>query len=165
VCLQGHYLSMAFMAAVEDRLGTEEAVDAGARQFTGVAGVAAARLARALGLGASADDVATVFSLHPAFRPGAYIDWQVVVDGGAVHLTLGDCLARDESGLETWIGLLADGHDRAHSAIAAAVDPRWAVRADGICRWVVERTDEPAEELSEVTVTKFSTGAAFGFER
>jgi len=30
---------------------------------------------------------------------------------------------------------------------------------------VVERSDEMAEEMAEVILTKFSTGAKFGFER
>ena len=66
-----------------------EARDIVARQFTGVAGVAADRLARAFGLGDSAADVATVFDLHPAFHPRAYVDWTVELDGDVVHLTLG----------------------------------------------------------------------------
>ena len=165
VCLQGQLLSIAFMAAVEDRYGTEKAVAAGARQLTGVAGVAADRIKRSLGLGGDVTDVATVFDLHPAFRPLAYVDWKVTVDDEVVRLELGDCLARREAGLETWISLLADGHDRALSAIAAAVDPHWHVTPDGTGRWVVQRGDEPADELGEVTLTKFSTGVAFGFDR
>ena len=112
--------------------------------------------------------MATVFSLHPTFcGPAAYVDWQVAVDGDVVRLELGDCPARQESGLETWISRLADGHDRALCAIAAAVDPHWAVHVtpDGPCRWVVQRGDEAARELGEVTLAKFSTGVAFGFHR
>jgi hypothetical protein len=165
VCLQGQLLAISFMAAVEDRFGTEEAVSCGARQLAGVAGVAAERLVRAYGLGTGPDDLATVFSLHPAFRPGSYVDWRVTVAGSAVHLELGPCPAREEDGLESWMSLLADGHDRALSAIATAVDPRWAVRAEGGSRWVVERVDEPTTELPEVVMAKFSTGVAFGFER
>ncbi|MCB0970484.1 MAG: hypothetical protein KDA97_03045 [Acidimicrobiales bacterium] len=165
VCLQGHYLSISFMAAVEDRLGTEAAVDAGARQLTGVAGAVSERLVRAFGLGDDADAVATVFSLHPAFRPAAYVDWRVATDGDAVELELGPCPARDEQGLDTWISLLADGHDRPLGAIARGVDPRWTVRPDGPNRWVAERGDEPQPELDEVTLTKFSTGVAFELTR
>lgn len=164
ICLQGHLLSTSFIAAVEDRLGTEVAVDAGARQFTGVAGVAAHRLVRAFELGPSADDLATVFRLHPAFRPATYVDWRVEVAGEVVRLALGDCPAIEEQGLETWMRLLADGHDRALTAIAHEVDPCWHVRADGPRRWVVEHGD-PQDELAEVTLTKFSTGTAFGFDR
>jgi hypothetical protein len=165
VCLQGHLLAISFMAAVEDRFGTDAAVEAGAKQLTGVAGVAAERLRRAFGLGTSAEDLATVFDLHPAFRPRSYVDWQVAVDDETVRLALGDCPARAEVGLETWIGVLASGYDRALQAIATAVDPHWAVRTDGSDRWVVERSTEPAEELGEVVLTKFSTGVAFGFDR
>ena len=165
VCLQGQLLSIAFMAAVGDRYGTAVAVDAGSKQLTGVAGVAAERLKRAYGLGAEVEDVATVFSLHPAFRPAAYVDWRVAVDGDVVRLELGDCAARQEIGLDTWMSRLADGDDRALGAIAAAVDPHWAVTPAGPCRWVVRRGDVATPELSEVTVTKFSTGVAFGFDR
>jgi hypothetical protein len=164
-CLQGQLLAISFMAAVDDRLGEEVAVDALARQFTGVAGAVAERLQRAFGLGGDVDDVATVFSLHPAFRPAAYVDWQVAVDGDVVRLALGDCPARREDGVTSWMGLLAAGHDQALSAIATGVDPHWAVRPDGDCRWVVEPTDEPVEEPGEVTLVKFSTGVTFGFDR
>ena len=165
VCLQGHYLSISFGAAVEDRFGTETAVDMLDHQFTGVAGVAAERLRRAFDLGTDVEAVATVFALHPAFRPASYVDWRVEIDGEAVHLSLGECPAREEQGLESWISLLADGRDQALSAIAAGVDPHWAVRADGQGHWVVERQDQPLDELPDVTVTKFSTGAAFEFTR
>ncbi|MEL7207024.1 MAG: hypothetical protein AAGK32_02120 [Actinomycetota bacterium] len=164
VCLQGQLLSMSFMAAVGDRFRGEVAADAGVYQLTGVAGVAAARLKRAFELGTDAAAVATVFSLHPAFRPATYVDWRVRVDGDLVRLELGDCPAREESGLLTWMGLLAEGRDRPLSAIASAVDPHWVVRDDGACRWVVERADRQVEPPGEVTVVELSTGAAFDLE-
>jgi hypothetical protein len=133
--------------------------------MTGVAGVISERLRRAFELGTDAEALATVFSLHPCFLPRRYVAWDVAVQGDEVHLELGDCPAREEEGIESWITVLADGHDRALSAIAAGVDPRWAVHPDGDRRWVVALGDEPADELSEVTLTKFSTGVAFGFDR
>ena len=133
--------------------------------MTGVAGVAAGRLKRAFGLGTDVDDVATVFSLSPAFRPAAYVDWQVQVDGDVVRLALGECAAREEKELDTWISILADGHDRALSAIAAAVDRHWTVHSDGPNQWVVERSDDPAGDIEEVAVAEISTGVAFGFKR
>lgn len=165
VGLQGHLLVLSFAMAVEDRLGTEAAIDACHRQLTGVAGVAAERLRRAFGLGATADDVATAFSLHPAFHPRSYVDWRVTVDGDVVRLELGDCPALEETGHDSWITVLADGHDRALSAIAMGVDPRWAVRPDGPRRWIAERGDAPVDDFAEVVLTKFSTGVAFGFDR
>jgi hypothetical protein len=164
VCLQGHLLSLAFSHAVEERLGREAAVAAVRRQLTGVAGVAAERIARAFGLGDGTDDVAMVFELHPAFHPRAYVDWHVTTDGETVRLELGDCPATQED-ITGWPGLLAAGDDVALTSIAAGVDARWAARTDGPRRWIVERGPEPAPELSEVLVTKISTGAAFRFVR
>lgn len=165
VCLQGHLLVLSFAAAVGDRFGPDAAVDAVARQFTGVAGVAADRLRRAFGLGAGAADLATVYALHPAFLPRAYVDWRVTAEGEAVHLELGDCPARHESGVESWIRVLADGNLRPLQAIATAVDPHWSLREETPGRWTVERTGSTHPELDEVTLTRFSTGAAFDFRR
>jgi hypothetical protein len=164
VCLQGHLLVMSFLSAVEDRFGTEAAVEAGTHQFCGVAGVAAERLRRAFGLGDRAADVATAFELHPAFHPRGYTGASVALDGDRVVVALDpDAPARLESGFESWVTLLADGHDTALSAIAAGVDPHWQARPDGRDRWVVERGDAPAPEPADVTLAKFSTGATFQF--
>jgi hypothetical protein len=160
VCLQGHLLAMGFTSAVSARFGGDAAVEAGAKQFTGVAGVVAERLQRAFGL-----DVGAVFELHPAFRPRTYVSWDVRREGDVVLLELDDCPALAETEFGSWLTLLADGHDRALQAIATAVDPHWSVRSDGPRRWVVERGNAPFSELPEVTVTKFSTGVAFGFDR
>jgi hypothetical protein len=163
VCLQGHLLAMGFATAVEQRYGTEAAAEATEKQFVGVAAVVAERLARAFALGTAADDLATVFELHPAFRPRSYVDWQVTGDGDAVRLRLGDCPATEEPGFHTWLTLLAAGRDRALGAIAGAVERHWAVEADGAGQWIVRRAEEPAEEPAEVVLTKFSTGVKFGF--
>ena len=165
ITLQGHLLVMGFTTAVEARLGADAALDACVKQCTGVAGVVAERLRRALGLGTTAADLATVFELHPAFRPRSYVDWHVTVDGDAVRLRLGDCPATGEQGFASWITALAAGHDRPLHAIAQGVDPNWTVRADGEREWFVERGAVPADELPEVTLTKFSSGVTFGFER
>ncbi|HJR24113.1 MAG TPA: hypothetical protein VJ804_01460 [Acidimicrobiales bacterium] len=165
IAVQMHLLTIAFALAVEDRTSTEDAVDAVARQLTGIAGVTAERLHHALGLGTSAADVATVFELHPAFHPRSYVAWEVALDGDTVRLALGDGPARHERGSISWITTLADGHDAALSSIAAAVDPHWRVDADGPDRWVVTRSDEPTAERDEVKLTKFSGGATFVFVR
>jgi hypothetical protein len=165
VCLQAHLLVLAFGLAVEDRGTTEDAVAAIDRQLVGVAGVVAARLKRALRLSEGPEDVATMFDLHPAFRPRSYVAWDVSVDGDEVLLSLGDCPARAEAGFSSWITGLADGHDRALSAIASAIDPHWHVVPDGKDRWRVARGTEAAPELPEVAVTSFSTGATHVFVR
>jgi hypothetical protein len=165
VALQAHLLVLGFGLALEDRTSTEEAVDAVHKQFAGVAGIVAERLHKALGLGTAAADLATVFDLHPAFHPRAYVGWQVAVDGDAVRLSLGDGPARHEQGFSSWVTGLADGHDRALQAIAGAVDPHWHVTGDGPDRWVATWGDEALDELSEVKVTRFSTGATHVFIR
>jgi len=169
VALQGHLLAMSFAAAVEARLGTEAAVEAVVAQGTGAAGVAAERLARALGLGPSAEDLATLLTIHPAFLPRSYVEWRVVVEGDGVLVELDSCEASGERGVESWITPLADGHPGILTAIAAALDPRWVVRADPLPRrWRIERNDaaiETAVELAEVSLAKLSAGAAFEFTR
>ncbi len=165
VCLQGQLLALSFGAAVADRFGAEAAHSALARQLTGVAGVASARLADAFGLGDRATDVATAFSLHPAFHPRSYVAWDVGVEDDAVVLGLGDCPALEEPALASWAAVLVDDGERVLDAIAAGVDPHWAARPDGPRRWRVERAPAPAAELDEVTLTKFSSGARFRFVR
>ncbi|MGI9577164.1 MAG: hypothetical protein ACR2OH_03085 [Microthrixaceae bacterium] len=164
VTLQGHLLVMAFADAVQRRLGSEATTDAVNRQFTGVAGVMAERLRHAFDLDGGVDSLATVFELHPAFHPRTYVDWSVEAVEGAVHLELGECPATEES-FGSWMTAIASGEDRALSAIAAGVDPHWHVRRDGPRRWVVEWGNTEVDELAEVTLTKFSSGVAFGFER
>jgi hypothetical protein len=66
-----------------------------------------------------------------------------------------------------WISLCSPESLQPLQAIAAAVDPRIQVRADGSnTDWTAElvETDTAAKELSEVAVTKFSGGSTFQFE-
>jgi hypothetical protein len=164
VTLQGHLLVLSFASALAERCDETTTQQIVAKQFTGVAGAAAERLVSAFGLGDSAADMATLFELHPAFHPRAYVKWSVELDGDDVHLALRDGLARTEP-FESWIGVLAEGHDRALRAIAMSVDPHWTVEADGVGKWLVYRSATAAAEFDEVTLTKFSTGVAFGFTR
>lgn len=171
VALQGHLLVMSFMAAVGDRFGSQEAAAMGSRQGTGVAGVVARRLARAFDLRDGADDLATLFALHPAFHPRGYVGWSVTKDASGVVVELSPCVASREEGHDSWITLLAAGYDGLLAAVAAALDPRWSVSreatggGDPLCRWRIEPGDGPAEEAVEVTITRFSGGADFGFTR
>jgi hypothetical protein len=164
VALQGHLLVLSFASAVTEHADEAKTRDLVAKQFAGVAGVAADRLARAFGLGDAAADVATAFELHPAFHPRTYVDWKVELDGDVVHLELGEGPSRTES-FDSWITVLGAGHDRALRAIAMGVDPHWTVEPEGAGRWVARRSDTAATDLDEVTLTKFSTGVAFGFQR
>ena len=76
VCLQGHLLALAFLRAVRARTDTDaSAVEFGRRQFTGVAGVVAARLRVALGLGPT---LATRRVCSPSTRHSSVVPTSVV---------------------------------------------------------------------------------------
>jgi hypothetical protein len=164
VDLQGHLLAQSFARAVGERLSPEETRDAVIRQFIGVAGWAAERLVRTFGLGTDLVDVASVFALHPAFFPRAYVDWSVEVVEDQIHLRLGDCPALHEDDFPSWIGELHAGRTEPLRAIATAVDPYFAVEELESGHWAVTRTDVRSEELSEVMVTRFSTATKFRFK-
>jgi len=165
VCLQGHLLTLSFLAAIEHRFGREAAIEIGGKQFVGVAGVAASRLHRALGLDASPDAIATVLELHPAFHPRAYVDVRVE-HGDDLVVHLGPCEGLAEPSGCSWPAFLAQDH-RALEAIVQAVEPRARCRqvpASGEEHaWQVVIGDTPAPEPREVTLTRFSTGADFVF--
>ena len=170
VALQGQLLAMSFMAAVEDRHGHGAAVDVGVRQFAGVAGVVAGRLAALLDVPRNLDGLARVLELHPGLRPAGYVDVRVGRTSDAVVLELLDCAALHEEGVDSWAGLLAAGSDLPLLALAHAVDPRTVVhRTDAsagpdagvVVRWEFTEGAEPVPELPEVTLTRFSTGAGF----
>ena len=171
VCVQQHLLVTSFCFAIERRYGTEDAVGVVERQFTGIAGLTSERLRAALGAGdgtregTTLADVAQVFELHPAFRPREYVAWDVSLsaDGSALTATLGDCAALHETGMETWISRLADGHDAGIQAAVEGVTPYARAERTGDRSWSVTLADEPAPERSEVALTRFSTGADFRF--
>lgn len=174
-CLQGHLLVVSFLAAAAERIGAAAAADLGRGQLTGVGAVAAGRLQDALGLGDGLDDVATVLGLHPAFLPRSYVDLRVSLDaaGEALRVELHDAPALHEELAPSWARLLAGAPEDPGpmDAIVQAVQPRARCRpvaaqdrGEGVAAaWDVVLVDEPAEEPSEVTLTRFSTGATFRF--
>jgi len=168
--LQGHLLAMSFHAAVASRVGPAEASTILARQFTGVAGLVAGRLARALGASADAAGVATVLELHPAFAPRDYVDVWVDGDGETV-VAVGDCPATEETEALGWATLLADGLAApALDAMVGAVDP--SARCEPveppmgrIRAWRVLHGGDPRPEPADVALARFSAGADFEFVR
>jgi hypothetical protein len=166
VCLQGHLLTLSFLAAVRSRVGTaEEAIGFARKQFTGVAGVAAERIRAALGLGRELDDVKAVLALHPALLPYAYVRCEV---DGADRPTVR--VGRD-TGAGTdgaWPTMLDADHLGPLNAIVRAVDAR--LRCEAVSDRGGELTVEvvsdgtEAPEAEEVVLTRFSTGTDFVFE-
>jgi hypothetical protein len=166
VALQGHLLALSFLDAVGRRWGPEAAREVGVKQLTGIAGVAAGRLARALGVaGGGLDGVAAVLDVHPALRPRAYVDVRVEVGQERLAVSLHDCPALHEEVAPSWPQLLAGAGPAPLAALVQAVDPTARVEATGERSWavVLDPTSPPATEPAEVTLTKFSTGADFAF--
>jgi hypothetical protein len=161
VCLQMHLLNLSFMLAVRARTSDEDkAVAIGTRQLTGLAGLGAERIRRALDLPGGIEGALKVFELHPLLNPAGYVVAEVDSDRLVVHRSP----AHDDG---AWISLCSPESLQPLQAIAAAVDPRIQVRADGSnTDWTAElvETDTAAKELSEVAVTKFSGGSTFQFE-
>ena len=79
VCLQMHLLNLSFGFAVDKRATSpEQATEIRTKQLTGIAGIAAERIQRALGLPADEAGALRTLELHPLLNPVAYT-------GGAVE--------------------------------------------------------------------------------
>jgi hypothetical protein len=162
VCLQMHMLNLSFGIAVRARAGdnAELATSICTKQLTGIAGVAAERIRRALKLPADVDGLTEVLRLHPLLNPAGYVIAEI--DDG--RLQVHPAPAHDDG---AWISLCSPASTEPLQAIATAVDPRLVVRITGSdTDWTAEfeRTDSPAKDSPEVQVTKFSLGATFEFE-
>jgi hypothetical protein len=169
LALQGHLLSLSFLAAVGDRTDAETARSLGTKQFTGIAGLTAARLRNAFGLGSGVDDIAAVLGLHPAFRPRAYVTLRSTVVDDRLVVALADSDALHEEIAPSWMSLLADDPSPME-AIVQAVDPQARVDVRGPTRnavmtWEIVHDEDlvPRPEPDEVLLTRFSTGADFVF--
>ncbi|HYQ66970.1 hypothetical protein [Actinophytocola sp.] len=159
VCLQMHLLNLGFGHAVRRRTDAEGARRLCVKQLTGIAGIAAQRLHRALRLPGGVEGALRVLELHPLLNPAAYVRAAV---GDAVTVTPSPA---HEDG--AWISLCGPAERRPLRAVVQAVDPRLDVEVEGTAEeWtarVVTRA-VPARELDEVAVTRISTGSSFTFE-
>jgi hypothetical protein len=170
-CLQGHLLVRSFMMAVAERWGIEMAREIASQQWVGIAGVAAERVAAAMGVDASGgiDALGRLFQLHPAFHPRAYIDLHVERAGDTLRCWIGECEAFAEGDAYSWPALLGPEPHRALSAIARTVDPRARCLPDPMpgarAAWtvVIDPAAEPMPEAPEVGLTKLSKGTTFRF--
>ncbi len=84
-------------------------------------------------------------------------------------MSLYDSPALEEGDVQSWVGLLAGGEDRALDSIVHAVDPHARCVADaptGGARlsWRVVLDDVANAEQPEVGVARLSTGADFRFD-
>lgn len=162
VCLQMHLLNLSFVHAVSKRAGDDErlATSICTKQLTGIAGVAAERIRRALKIPADLDGLEKVLRLHPLLNPVGYVHAQLA--GGRLHIKRSP--AHDDGG---WIARCGPDSTQPLQAIATAVDPHLTVRVVGAgTDWTAEftRTDSATTDFPEVQVTKVSGGAAFVFQ-
>jgi hypothetical protein len=171
--VQSHLLARSFMMCVDQRFGADFAAEVGRQQWTGIAGLAAQRLQRALGVaGDGPDAIAKVLQVHPAFHPRAYVDARVTLEDGGVRLGLGECPAFAEGDAHSWFaGLGAEPHP-ALDALARAVNPRASSAPDAprpgerlAFRIDVDPAAAPHPEPPDVRLARVSRGAALVLER
>ena len=160
VVLQMHLLDLGFVRALRQRAEEVQVREIATKQLTGIAGICAERIHRALGLPGGVEGALRVLGLHPLLNPADY----VIADLGDSMVRVRASAAHEDGG---WISLCGPGSVRPLQAIVRAVDPRLDVDVEGTATdWtahVVERP-EPAREYDEVAVTRISTGAEFRFE-
>jgi hypothetical protein len=165
VCLQGHLLVLSFLAATAGRAGgPDAAADYGRRQFTGVAGVAAARLRDALDLPPTLTGAARLLALHPALQPHEYVHCDVDFDDDHLLIALDRGSAAVADG--AWPALLDGDHLQPLDAMVWAIDPHLrceAISDDGALIIEVVRGADEAPLSDEVALTRFSTGATHTF--
>ncbi|NYI77460.1 hypothetical protein [Nocardioides panzhihuensis] len=165
VCLQMALLDRGFTLALEPRVtSTDQLVEIRRKQLVGVAGIAGARLARALSLPADTRGALRLLALHPMLNPAAYVSVEMDADALVVRPS-----PADEDG--AWVSLIGPEWFVPLQAAVHALDPHLDVEVRSLgdtgedgWRAEVVRRPEPVPEASEVTVVRFSTGADFAFE-
>ena len=171
IAIQSHLLFRAFLLAVSQHYGDDEAAAINPQVFTGLAGLTAQRLRAALAVdGDDASAIAKVLQVHPVFYPRTYVDFSVeVIDDERTRFAIGSCPALEEGDGLTWFSQLGGGADaaavinaghegeahayatgntadRALDAIVQAVNPRaacHAVATKGSERFAYEAVIDP----------------------
>lgn len=160
VCVQMHLLVLSFQQAVRARATDRaQADDIVTKQLTGIAGIMAERLCRALGCGDDESAAVQVLKLHPLLNPSSYVEASFT----EVTVTVRPSPAHED---EAWISRCGPASVRPLQAIVQAVNPTLDVEVHGAADdWSAHltRRREPAKELDEVTITRFSKGASFTF--
>ncbi|MBY8855877.1 hypothetical protein K7711_05250 [Nocardia sp. CA2R105] len=165
VCLQQHLLTLGFLIALRDRASVEQATEIARKQFTGIAGLTSERLRNALGLGTDAAALAQILRLHPAWNPLPYTDIDISVEQDAVLLRLRrNCPGVIDGG---WPALVDAEHLEPINAMARGVnahfDTRVRTAGDDEIVFEISPAATSFKEIPEVAITRFSTGADFGF--
>lgn len=171
VALQHQLLALGFLWSVRRYAGSEaQAIEIYRKQLTGIAGLSADRLRRALGWGTDAQTLAQVFGLIPVLGPRRYTGVSARVEGAEVVVEIPtDSDAWHDGG---WVRLLSVDHLEPLQAIAVAVDPHWTVstaenaaheHSGQILRVRFAQGPSEQRESGEVAIARFSSGAGFTF--
>ncbi|TWF95035.1 hypothetical protein [Saccharopolyspora dendranthemae] len=158
VCVQMHLLNLGFVRAVARR--TADPREICTKQLVGIAGLAAERIHRALGLPDGVEGALRTLELHPLLNPANY----VVASRDSASITVRPGPAHDDG---AWISLCGPDSPAPLQAVVRAVDPRLDVVVDGSSdSWTarVISAEQPASEFDEVAVTRISSGANFVFQ-
>lgn len=164
VCLQMHLLNLSFLLALASRADADQARTIATKQLVGIAGIAAGRIHRALGLPDGVEGALRTLELHPLLNPVAYVGAGIDRSADPATLVVRDSAATLDGG---WITRCGPHSPTPLQAVVRAVDPRLDVEVEGTeTDWTlrVVMTDTAATDFDEVAVTRFSTGAAFVFE-
>jgi len=173
IAVQSHLLLRSFCLAVSERIGADATLAMVARMAVGLGAVTSERLRRAFVFDDGAAGLAALLQVHPFFWPRTYVHPVIECDGEQVRFALrADAAVFAEDDDFTWLASMPGAGDRAMAAIAWGFDRRAAVeRAEPNpgerCAYTisVDPAAEPSPEPAEVSLTKFSTGAAFTFTR
>ena len=170
--VQLQLLARAFMLCIAQRSGDAAAREIGRRQWTGIAALAAERIARAFAIeGDGIDAIAKVFQLHPHFYPRSYVDLRVELAGPeAARISIGECPAFDEKDDYSWFAGLEKAPHPALDAIARATNPRARCRPVESRRglaWevIIDPGSEPRPAPPELALARLSRGASFALEQ
>jgi hypothetical protein len=171
--VQSHLLFRAYLLAVAQEFGEDEATRVAPGVFTGLAGLTAQRLRAAMRVeGDGAEAIGKVLQLHPMFHPRTYVGLDVeVVDEHRVRFALAaDSPVFAEDDAYTWFAQLDGAADRGLDAIVQAVNPQASCRSVDprpgerlAYEAVVDPTAPVAREAPEIGLAKISTGASVVF--
>jgi len=174
VCLQGHLLSRAFLVHVAERATADDALAIGAKQLCGIAGVTTKRLAVLLGAEPDLAGIGAVLAVHPMFLPRSYVAVDLHGDdsGSELVVSLRPSPGFDDGDGLTWPSILAEADDTGLRSAVQCLAPtaeieRVPAASGEVARWRIwiDPGAEPVRQADEVTLTEFSTGVGFTFER
>ncbi|MDT4936589.1 MAG: hypothetical protein QOG80_260 [Pseudonocardiales bacterium] len=164
VCLQMHLLVLSFRLALRARTDEGTATEITGKGCTGIAGLAAERIRAALDLPGDLAGAAELFAVHPMTNPRDYVRFDSELGDDLTVRWHRDAPAEHDG---AWPSLLDADHLEPVQAILHAVDPSLRAeltRDDGdVLELTVVHDGEPHDELPEVGITRFSTGASFTF--